>query len=101
MDYVTLISRRRRQILVHSFLYYQMNENLISDHTYDAWSKELADLQVKYPQEAKKAVYAKEFEEFDGSSGFDLPFHYPEVAVMAERVLLSVKALRTGRISPC
>ncbi|MDF9638844.1 DNA ligase LigA-related protein [Bacillus cereus] len=101
MDYVELISRRRRQILVHSFLYYQMNENIISDHAYDAWSKELAELQIKYPQEASKAIYAKEFEGFDGSSGFDLPYHYPEVRIMGERILLAVKALRKGRISPC
>lgn len=78
-----------------------MNENIISDHVYDAWSKELAELQTKYPQESKKAIYSKEFEEFDGSSGFDLPFHYPEVHLMAERVLLAVKSLRTGRKLQC
>lgn len=94
MDYVELISRRRRQILVHSFLYYQLNENVISDHVYDKWSKELAELQIKYPQEAKKAIYAKEFEEFDGSSGFDLPYHYPDVQNMAYRLLRAVKNLK-------
>ena len=31
-----LISRRRRQVLVHSVIYYKLNANLIDDAT---WSK--------------------------------------------------------------
>ncbi|PEL24346.1 DNA ligase LigA-related protein [Bacillus toyonensis] len=82
-----LITRRRRQILVHSFLYYQMNENIIHDSTYDKWSKELADLQVQHPEIADKCVYGKEFKEFDGSSGYDLPYHYPEIQNTALHLL--------------
>lgn len=82
-----LINRRRRQILVHSFLYYQLNENIISDHTFDKWSKELADLQKQYPEESKAGVYADEFKTFDGSSGYDLPYHYPEVQESGYKIL--------------
>jgi len=85
-EVIELISRRRRQILVHSYLYYRKNVNIIDDHLYDAWSKELAELQVKYPDEAGAAVYSKEYEGFDGSSGFDLPTHLPDVMNSAERV---------------
>ncbi|AZV43602.1 hypothetical protein BAOM_2993 [Peribacillus asahii] len=69
-----LIQRRRRQVLVNSYLYYQMNMNLIDDHTYDKWSKELSELQQKYPQESKNVkFYYEEFEDFDGSTGYHLP----------------------------
>ncbi|NRF01913.1 DNA ligase LigA-related protein [Bacillus subtilis] len=78
-DILELIGRRRRQILVHSFLYYQLNENIIADYTFDLWSKELVQLQEKYPEESKKAVYYAEFTKFDGSSGYDLPYRLPEI----------------------
>jgi hypothetical protein len=78
-EIVELISRRRRQVLVHSFIYYQLNDNIISDFIFDGWCGELVALADTFPEESKKAVYAKEFEGFDGSSGYDLPFHYPEV----------------------
>jgi hypothetical protein len=73
------MNRRQRQLLVHSFLYYQLNANIINDHTFDLWSKELAEAIKTHPEIFKQTVYAKEFESFDGSSGYDLPFHYPEV----------------------
>lgn len=73
-DIEELINRRRRQILIHSYLYYQMNTNLINDHTYDMWCKELAELQQNYPGESNNVeFYKKEFNDFDGSTGFHLP----------------------------
>ena len=77
-EVMELIQQRRKQILVHSHLYYQMNENIISDSTYDRWCKELAELQVQFPNEAKIAMHDIEFQGFDGSSGYDLPFNSPE-----------------------
>jgi hypothetical protein len=84
---VELINRRKRQILVHSFLYYQLNENIIDDYTYDLWCKELAELIAAYPEEAKQSVYYKEFKTFDGSSGFDLPYANPEVQNTGYKIL--------------
>ena len=43
------INQRERQILVHAYLYYKNNQNLISDDKYDQWSFELADLIKTYP----------------------------------------------------
>ena len=82
-----LIQRRRLQLLVHSFLYYQLNENIIDDSTYDRWSKELVDLTEKYPVLAQMVIYHKEFESFDGSSGFDLPYHHPAIQSRARKLL--------------
>ena len=42
-----LLNRRRRQILVHSIIYYNMNDNLISNSTWSAWAAELEELQAK------------------------------------------------------
>lgn len=82
-----LINRRQRQILVHSFLYYQLNTNIISDHTFDRWSKELYNLMKDYPEIAKKSVYYQGFLEFDGSSGFDLPYTDPDIQNVGYRLL--------------
>jgi NAD-dependent DNA ligase len=64
-----------------------MNTSIISDHLFDTWSKELAQLQRDYPEQARQCVYAEEFANFDGSSGFDLPTHYPEVVALATYIL--------------
>jgi len=81
------INRRERQLLVHSFLYYQLNENIISDHTFDLWSKELAKAIIDHPETFKQSVYADGFKNFDGSSGYDLPFHLPEIQNTGYRLL--------------
>ncbi|MEG0580383.1 MAG: hypothetical protein RR490_10750 [Niameybacter sp.] len=78
-DLLELMNRRQRQVLVHSFLYYQLNTNTISDHTFDRWSKELVSLMKANPELAKQTVYYEGFKEFDGSSGYDLPYSLPEI----------------------
>jgi hypothetical protein len=52
-----LISRRRRQLLVHRFLYYIYSKSLITDATYDKWERELAELVRKYGKTAKTCIY--------------------------------------------
>lgn len=72
-----LINRRRRQILVHSIIYYEFNDNLISDSKWSAWAIELDKLQKAYPDIAATCVYADAFASFDPSSGFNLPLDDP------------------------
>lgn len=72
-EVVQLINRRRRQILVHSIIYYRFDENIVSDAMWTKWAMELADLQRRYPGEAKQCAYADAFTDFDGSTGFNLP----------------------------
>lgn len=95
---VELINRRRRQILVHSVLYYRMNQNVIDDTTFDLWSKELAALQQDYPDIAAECEWAEGFKEFDGSSGAFLPLHDPIAVDMANRVLNAVRHVKGVRI---
>ena len=58
------INQLRREILVHSVIYYRLNDNIISDEEWSRRAKELYDLQNKYPEIAKMGVYAKDFENF-------------------------------------
>lgn len=93
-DVLELINRRQRQILVHSFLYYQLNENIISDYTFDMWAKELAELMKNHHDLAKKSVYYEAFKEFEGSTGFDLPYANPEIQKAGFRLLSYHKKLK-------
>lgn len=88
-DEVTVewMNRRQNQLLVHSFLYYQLDKNIISDYTFDLWSSELAKAMKDYPSLAERTFHYKFFKNFDGSSGFDLPFNHPEVQNRAYRLL--------------
>lgn len=76
-----LINRRENQILVHSYIYYQLNESLISDDQWTAWAKELCDLRDKYPDIYERSEHSLEFDKFEYSTGFDLYHAYmnPEV----------------------
>ena len=72
-----LITRRRRQILVHSIIYYKLNDNLVTDNQWAAWALELENLQRDYPDIAEDCPYAEAFEGFEHSSGYSLPLDDP------------------------
>lgn len=72
---VELIRRRRRQIMVHSAIYYRFGKNLIDDATFDKWAYELVNLQKQYPNESKTAELYDEFKDFDGTTGFNLNYN--------------------------
>lgn len=82
-----LINRRRRQILVHSVIYYRFDDNIISDYTWSQWATELYELQHKYPDIAKNCVYADEYKDFDPSTGFNLPLEDPWAVRKAAHLL--------------
>ena len=84
-----LISRRRRQVLVHSVIYYKLNANLIDDATWSKWALELEELQNRYPKIAAACPLAKAFENFDHSTGMSLPLDDPW-AVRTAQYLLSI-----------
>ena len=76
---VEKIQLLQRSILVNSFAYYELNENILSDHQYDANAMQLADLKKQYPDEFKRSRYYDYFYDYaaedDGAhytSGFDL-----------------------------
>ena len=77
------IHRRRLQIVIHSCIYYRLNENIISDHQWAQWAKELVAAQERFPGAAEKQLWAKDFADFDGSTGFNLPINEPGVVARA------------------
>lgn len=64
------IRQRRSQMLIHSYIYYDFDDNIVDDHTWQKWANELVELQK---QEKNIGFYDKEFKGWNGSSGFDLP----------------------------
>lgn len=81
------INQRERQLLVHAYLYYKLDKNVISDDKYDDFSFDLASLITKYPNEFKQSVYHKDFKSFDPSSGYYLNYDKSEIKRVAMRLL--------------
>lgn len=75
-DVFCRIRRMRRQILVHSIIYYRFNDNLIDDFKYDKIARELVKLQAKNPEISEKVPdFIDDFRDFgkDGCySGYNL-----------------------------
>lgn len=70
MDTLAKIKQRRKQLIIHSCLYYYFNESIISDATFDKWCKELVELHDKYPDYTDDND--RYFTGFDGSTGYHL-----------------------------
>jgi hypothetical protein len=64
-----------------------LGDNIIDDYTFDMWAKELVELQERYPKESREARFHDAFENFDGSSGFDLPYSMPDIQAIGNRLL--------------
>lgn len=63
----------QRYIIVHSYVYYELDDNYISDKEYDAKSKELTKLKLDHPDLWKTSMYYKQFgDDYNGSTGFTL-----------------------------
>ena len=69
---VEKIQLLQRSILVNSFAYYELNQNILTDFQYDANALQLAELKKRYPEEFKRSKYYEYF--YDYASGDDL--HY-------------------------
>ena len=69
---------------MHSYLYYELDDSVISDREYDAKAKELVKYKNNYPELWKTSEYYKQFgDDYDGSTGFtlfyDLDSHQQEI----------------------
>jgi hypothetical protein len=74
-EVLALINRRQRQIIVHSVIYYRMNNSLIGDLDFDKWGRELVELQRKYPKIAEQSIFWEDMKDFDATTGFHLADH--------------------------
>lgn len=64
------IKQRRTQMLVHSYLYYTLDDTIITDEKWQQWADELTELQK---QKSDIGFYDKEFGDWNGSTGMHLP----------------------------
>lgn len=62
----------QRSILVNSYAYYELDENLLSDYQYDMNTRQLLALKRDNPEAFKKSRYYKYFDNFESGTGFDL-----------------------------
>ena len=91
------ILQRRLQMLVHSCLYYEMDINLIDDHQWDVWARELVKLQVDNPDISVKVDWYDAFKDWDASTGAFLPLKDEWVVRKAKQVAgLKIKNLENS-----
>lgn len=95
-DIANLIKRRRFQILVHSYIYYRLNDNIISNIVFDRWAEELIELQKKYPDLSKNIELYDAFSDFtDISDAARLPLdNDPRLDSRARQLLRDCKDKR-------
>lgn len=66
-----LIRKRRGQMILHSYLYYNLDHPVISDQKWQEWAIDLVDLQNKYDKII--GFYDDEFIDWTGDTGCHLP----------------------------
>lgn len=81
------IKQRRSQMLIHSCIYYELNDNVISDYQWQAWADELEKLQKENPEACNIDFYDYEFRNWNGATGNHLPHRDPWVYAKAQRIL--------------
>ena len=81
------IKQRRAQMLIHSCIYYELNDNIVSDHKWQQWADELEALQKKYPEHMNIGFYDKHFADWTGATGNHLPHRDPWVYFKALHLL--------------
>lgn len=64
----------QRVILVHSYLYYMLDDNVWTDKHYDEVARQLTSIQKEHTEEWLKVntQYGYVFYDYDGTTGFDL-----------------------------
>lgn len=54
----------QRSILVNSYAYYELNENILSDFQYDTNTRQLLELKESAPEAYQKSRYYRYFDNF-------------------------------------
>jgi len=86
---VEKIRQRRAQMLVHSYIYYEKDDNIVDDFKWQQWADELVVLQKENPGDI--GYYDKEFKGWTGAGGSHLPLKDTRVMNKAETIYHLVK----------
>ena len=86
LEIAELIQQRRLQMLVHSAIYYDFDFNVASDKQWDAWAKELVQLQYDHPEISERVMWHEAFKDWDASTGAFLPLKDPWVVKKASQI---------------
>lgn len=65
-----VIKRKRTNLLIHSYVYYRLDKNIISDHKFDLIATELKALQDEHGE--LHGFYDAAFQNWTGSTGMHI-----------------------------
>lgn len=88
-----MLERKIRQFLVHSFLYYHLDESIIEDCKYDELTVELKNLVIKHKDYIYKDVIADTLG--DEGSAFSIKKYPAEIISTALHLLYNSKYRHT------
>lgn len=95
------IYRKMNQFLVHSYLYYKLDESIIPDHLYDFNCKKLVEYMEAYPDIAQGLPYYKLCQGIeDNGSGYYINDYPPQIVTTALRMLWMVRKQNPEFIEP-
>ena len=66
------IDSLERWILIHSIIYYEMDNSIVTDSVFDGNCRQLVELIRTSPESFENSDLYYVFKDFDGSTGFDL-----------------------------
>lgn len=77
----------RHEVMVHSCIYYQLDDCVIPDYQWDMLAKNLGDIQDNYPDISEQInYYADYFVDFNGATGC----HFPHADFITEATVRSM-----------
>ncbi len=76
----------QRSILVTSYVYYELNDNIQSDRTYEMNTQQLLSLKRSNPEAWKKSRYYKYFDNFESGTGYDLMYRIMDNKKLFQKV---------------
>lgn len=92
------IKQRRSQMLIHSCLYYELDNPIITDGQWQEWADELTQLQKDHPDLIKEMNwYDDYFRDWTGATGMHLP-HRDMWVLKTARYLLDNKDVTTNTL---
>lgn len=95
LDYILSqrqIDELREMLHAHSYIYYELNDCIISDSDWDSMAMRLVSLQTTYPHSKQRGYEWEYFQDFTGGTGFDMPWT-DHIKALASKMVARQRAL--------